>query len=365
MAEKTNFAPLIHLRTPTDFRRLNGLEMYSINWLLPDDPYVESEIRKAVEIITCDWTLLDFNDPYELSAYLESIKEPLDMVGSLGFGLFFERGFVKVTSGGTEPFPMSVIKITVVERPCVYINEDCQSAPKLHLFNACKVTSLLGEENGAPLAILRKGNCLATLFSDSTDWCETCWEAISPHRDELARIYVVPSLASYTNRAELAEVIEFVTLVQEGENQHIEFKGLALEKSFKSNRESAIHPRILKSIVGFLNSFGGTILVGVSDNGELNGLEPDCFKIRRGLDGLELKLRSILRDRVTPVPLQRIKCRIVPFNELRLWRIDVEADLESLTALDGDVYVREGNSTMKLPVDQIDQIRRFRDRNYP
>lgn len=61
------------------------------------------------------------------------------------------------------------------------------------------------------------------------------------------------------------EVIELRKLVAEGEGQHLEFK------------HKISHPeKVVREMIAFANSEGGTILVGVDDNGELVGLKyPD------------------------------------------------------------------------------------------
>lgn len=54
---------------------------------------------------------------------------------------------------------------------------------------------------------------------------------------------------------------EIISLVRQGEHHTLEFK------------KKAAHPeKIVREIVAFANSKGGTLLVGVADNGELSGI---------------------------------------------------------------------------------------------
>ena len=72
-----------------------------------------------------------------------------------------------------------------------------------------------------------------------------------------------PSATTSINHSE--EVHELYKLVAEGEGQHLEFK------------HKISHPeKVVREMIAFANSDGGTILVGVDDNGELVGLKyPD------------------------------------------------------------------------------------------
>ena len=105
----------------------------------------------------------------------------------------------------------------------------------------------------------------------------------------------------------------------------------------------------LKTIAAFLNSEGGTLLLGVSDSGEIKGLEKD-FRLcsKHDADGLEQKLRSLLRDRFKPDPLGKVAITFLHLPDGEVCRLDVEAS-QDVVYLDGkDVYVRDGNTSRKL-----------------
>jgi predicted HTH transcriptional regulator len=70
---------------------------------------------------------------------------------------------------------------------------------------------------------------------------------------------------SATINTNTEEVRELLKLAYEGEGQHLEFK------------HKISHPeKVVREMIAFANSQGGTILVGVGDNGELVGVKyPD------------------------------------------------------------------------------------------
>jgi CheY-like chemotaxis protein len=67
-------------------------------------------------------------------------------------------------------------------------------------------------------------------------------------------------------------------LIRTGEGDRVEFKS-TLRWNLKTGRsEKSIEKAWLKSIVAFLNTDGGVLLIGVEDNGHILGLEADQFQ---------------------------------------------------------------------------------------
>jgi len=67
------------------------------------------------------------------------------------------------------------------------------------------------------------------------------------------------------------------SLIKLGESNRVEFKS-TLRRNLNTDRsEKAIDKAWLKSVAAFLNSDGGALLVGVTDNGDIMGIEADNF----------------------------------------------------------------------------------------
>lgn len=64
-------------------------------------------------------------------------------------------------------------------------------------------------------------------------------------------------------------------IIKEGETNQVEFKPALLYNFFKKTGGIGIKAIIAKSICAFLNSNGGYLLIGVTDNGEIQGLSHD------------------------------------------------------------------------------------------
>lgn len=73
-----------------------------------------------------------------------------------------------------------------------------------------------------------------------------------------------------------------INLIQKGESSSLEFKS-TLRVDVKTNKtEKFIEHSVIKTLAAFLNSEGGTLLIGVEDNKNILGLEPDFNSFSKG-----------------------------------------------------------------------------------
>ncbi len=90
-------------------------------------------------------------------------------------------------------------------------------------------------------------------------------------------------------------------LLARGEDQYLEFKS-TLEWDTRSNEANKVlRTATLKTIAAFMNSaFGGTLVIGVADDGSIVGLEPDYSVIHRegkdDGDWFQLHLSNVIAD---------------------------------------------------------------------
>ncbi len=83
-------------------------------------------------------------------------------------------------------------------------------------------------------------------------------------------------------------------LIAAGVTATTEFKSTLRMNLVTGNKDSAITDAALKAIAAFLNTGGGTLLVGISDDGQPLGLDGDKFPSE---DKLMLHLVELLKDR--------------------------------------------------------------------
>ncbi|PKM10095.1 MAG: ATP-binding protein [Gammaproteobacteria bacterium HGW-Gammaproteobacteria-10] len=79
------------------------------------------------------------------------------------------------------------------------------------------------------------------------------------------------------------------SIIRQGEGPYLEFKASMRWDLIEARVNRALETVVLKTLAGFLNSsVGGTLLIGVADNGEILGLENDYQTLKKpGQDGFE------------------------------------------------------------------------------
>ena len=151
-----------------------------------------------------------------------------------------------------------------------------------------------------------------------------------------------------TNYLRSREQTSTLELIREGETEYVEFKSSLRWNIYTNKKDSAIEHACLKTIAAFMNSEGGTLLIGVNDKGELLGLENDQFQNE---DKMLLHITKLINDRISPLHSQFINLNIEGINEKQVLRVDCEAaTVPSYLTYQKEehFYVRTGPSTTSL-----------------
>jgi hypothetical protein len=86
-------------------------------------------------------------------------------------------------------------------------------------------------------------------------------------------------------------------LMSSGESKVLEFKSTGRVNLHTKVIDPGIEWSALKSLAAFANSYGGTLLLGVADDGEVCGLQPDFATVKgHDLDGWELWLTGAVAN---------------------------------------------------------------------
>lgn len=153
-------------------------------------------------------------------------------------------------------------------------------------------------------------------------------------------------------QADLAKV-PISELIKQGESHMLEFKETLEYDTHQSQGNKDVLHSSLKTIAGFLNAKGGSMLIGVDDLGKIRGVKRDLSIIKRGNnDRFEQKIRNCLRDRFKPQPIGKVNISFEKFTEGTVCRVDVQKSKE-IVHLDNEVYLRDGNTTPKLEGRQL------------
>ncbi|MHA3703135.1 AlbA family DNA-binding domain-containing protein [Jatrophihabitans sp. YIM 134969] len=111
----------------------------------------------------------------------------------------------------------------------------------------------------------------------------------------LAGTVVVIAVADAVVRRRRPSPPTVAELVHAGESQDVEFKSSARYNLHTRTRDARLELVVARTVAGFADARGGTLLIGVSDDGTPLGLEEDYSLVKNGSrDGFELWLRDLL-----------------------------------------------------------------------
>lgn len=166
--------------------------------------------------------------------------------------------------------------------------------------------------------------------------------------DELSE-YVNRAIAHTANNGNLS----IKDMIAQGENEHIEFKSSICWDYKTRTTDKGIKPVIAKTIVGFLNSQGGILLIGVSDNGTVTGIEKDIETLsKKNQDGFQLELTNIVSLNIGVEHLAQIHPHFETLNNKLVCVVYIEKSPGPVFLKNDDnkLWIRAGNSIRYLGV---------------
>ena len=114
----------------------------------------------------------------------------------------------------------------------------------------------------------------------------------------------------------------------------------------------------MKVICGFLNAEGGTLYLGVNNEGVASGLDND-IEFFGGKDKLDLHIRNNIVQKFGNDANSRIRIRTSENNNKYVYALDIQPSQKPVE-LDGICYQRQGSSTWPLLGDDLEMFRNRR-----
>lgn len=150
-------------------------------------------------------------------------------------------------------------------------------------------------------------------------------------------------------------------IIEAGENEKVEFKSTLRINLHTNKKDISIEHSVLKTLAGFLNCDGGTLLIGVADDGSPLGIKTDNFKSE---DKMSLHLTNLVKSRMDPIAMTEIRINYGTYQNHRIMKVVCNSSPTPIFVKDGTdkrLYVRMGPSTDELPADKIHEYtkRRF------
>ena len=143
------------------------------------------------------------------------------------------------------------------------------------------------------------------------------------------------------------------SLVSSGESERVEFKS-TLRWNLKTGRpEKGIEKAWLKSVVAFLNTDGGILLIGVADDGEILGTDADQFDSD---DRYLLHLNNLIQQHIGLECTGFIHFQLVPVEDKKVLLIECQPYPSAAFLKIGkneDFYVRIGPGSRRLSTSEV------------
>ena len=150
-----------------------------------------------------------------------------------------------------------------------------------------------------------------------------------------------------------------IDLIREGETDRVEFKS-TLRWNLKSDRaDKGVEKAWLKTIVAFLNTDGGTLLVGVDDAGAIVGITEDRFETE---DKYRLHVNNRLKEHIGLGCAACIRYDLNDIGEKKVLVVDCKPSPQPVFLKMGreeEFFIRIGPGSRKLsPSEVIEYITR-------
>ena len=143
-------------------------------------------------------------------------------------------------------------------------------------------------------------------------------------------------------------------LLVAGESKHIEFKQTGRVNLHTQQRDQVMEQMVVKSVAGFMNAEGGTLLIGVTDAGEVFGIETDYKTLgkKQDQDGFALWLNGLLDNMLGPTAASGVQLSFEEHPGGTVCRVDVSPGTGPTFVRgskgEADLYVRLNNATRLL-----------------
>jgi hypothetical protein len=139
-----------------------------------------------------------------------------------------------------------------------------------------------------------------------------------------------------------------IELINAGESDVIEFKSTLRTNLHTQKYDEKMEFAVVRTIAGFLNGQGGTLLIGIADNGDAVGLDFDKFASE---DKMSLHLGNLIKDKIGDTYFPYIHSHFDDFQDQRILSVRCEKCAKPAYIRDNTqqrFFVRSGNSTSEL-----------------
>ena len=149
------------------------------------------------------------------------------------------------------------------------------------------------------------------------------------------------------------EQFDINIIIEGGESSKVEFKSSLRVNLHTGKRDKEIERAALKTLAAFLNSDGGTLVIGVADDHSPVGIQVDSFPNE---DGLNLHLGNIVNRGLGALAMQYIDSSFHDYRGSRVMVLECKPSLNPVFLKDGSskvFFIRAGAATRLLTGDDL------------
>ena len=145
-------------------------------------------------------------------------------------------------------------------------------------------------------------------------------------------------------------------LIKRGEDDDLEFKSSFRYDYRLQKVNKALEAVVVKSITGFMNAQGGSLLIGVADDGSIVGLENDFQTLsRKDSDGYTQALMTMVADRLGTPACRLLRILFHQHDGKEVCRIIVLPSPVPVYAKEGNqskFFIRTGSGTREMDLQE-------------
>lgn len=152
-------------------------------------------------------------------------------------------------------------------------------------------------------------------------------------------------------------------LIAEGESDELEFKSTLRWDLKEGSVNKKLEDVIVKTVAAFANAQGGTLVIGVDDDGQILGLENDYQSLGNAdRDKFEVHLRNLLNQHLgTGFVTSKVQVKFHDVGGGEVCQVDIAAAKVPVIVTIKDkngqpvekFYARSGNSSQEIPMSQM------------
>lgn len=194
-------------------------------------------------------------------------------------------------------------------------------------------------------------------------WKIENYEQFLEERRKILARHLNAFLEKITATEEAVEPASLEDLIAEGESDEMEFKSTLRWDLKEGGVNKKLEEVITKTVAALGNSKGGTLLIGVADDGEILGLEPDYNSLTSPTrDGFELHLRNLLNQQFGPTFVtSKVAVRFHAVGDKQVCQVETQPAKEPVIVTLKDknghavekFYARSGNSSQEIPLSEM------------